>query len=92
MTWTRAELDSLIAEFEQDLLAYKQALDSVQRRRLEVEDTHHAEYFSKSSGCQAVTHVLIMNIASTEGLIEDLKRNKEELPPDRPALQLVKEA
>ena len=90
MSWTRKEIDELIGEFQRDLVAYKGALDQIQRRRLEVEDQGHAQYFNNSSGCQALTHVLIMNVSQTEGVIEDLKKNREELPEDRPALKLVK--
>ena len=89
MTWTRREIDELIVEFEQDLLAYKGALDCLQRRRAEAEDSKHTEYFNSSSGCLAAVHVLIMNVSGTEGIIEDLKKNRDELPVDKPLLQLV---
>lgn len=91
MTWTRREIDTLIVEFEKDLSAYKGALDFIQRRRVEVEDSPHADFFNKSSGCVALTHLLIMNVSSTEGILEDLKNNRDKLPPDRPELKLVTE-
>jgi hypothetical protein len=91
VTWTRREIDALIGEFEADLIAYKEAFDVLQRRSIEVENSTHAEFFSRSSGCLASIHVLIMNISSTEGIIEDLRKNRDEMPVDRPPLTLVKE-
>jgi hypothetical protein len=89
MSWTQKEVDELIAEFEKDLQAYQGAVDFIQRRRLEVEDSGHSQHFNGSSGCQAVSHVLVMNISRTEGIIEDLKMNRDKLPADRPSLKLV---
>lgn len=79
MTWTREELDELIQECELDLRAYKGALDRIQQRKADVEGSSHEAFFTKSSGCQATIHVLIMNISSTEGIIEDLMENREKL-------------
>lgn len=90
MTWTRKEIDELIVEFRRDLRAYEGAMDNLQRRRLEVEDSGHAQHFNESCGCQAVSHVLVMNISRTEGIIEDLQKNRNGLPIDKPALELVK--
>lgn len=91
MTLTKKDADVFIAEFRKDLDAYRTALDLVQRRRLEAEQNGHDQYFSKSSGCVALTHLLIMNVSQTEGIIEDLLKNREELPDARPALELVKD-
>lgn len=91
MNWTKQEVDALATEFGKDLTVFKDAFDAIQRRRSEVEGTGHAEYFSQSSGVTALTHVLIMNMASTEGLIEDLKKNRDSLPDERPRLQIVED-
>ncbi len=89
MSWTKQEVDALAVEFGKDLVVFRDAFDAIQRRRAEIEGTGHAEYFSQSSGVTALFHVLIMNIASTEGLIEDLKKNRDKLPDERPRLLLV---
>lgn len=77
MTWTQGEIEHLIGEYEEDLLAYKMAYDSLIHRMSVVEGTLQETRFSKTSGCQAAVHVLIMNIASTEGILEDLRTNLE---------------
>jgi hypothetical protein len=91
MSWTKQEVDALAAEFRKDLAVFTSALDTIQRRRFEVEGTGHEEYFSKSSGVTALTHLLIMVMSSTEGIIEDLKKNRDGLPDERPRLKLVQD-
>lgn len=90
MTLTKADATQLIQEFQKDLEVYRAALDLVQRRRLETENSAHDQYFSKSAGNIALVHLLIMNLSQTEGIIEDLIRNREELPDRRTNLELIK--
>lgn len=91
MSVTKADADAFIVEFEKDLAVYQGAIEALSKRRLEVEGTAHEEYFTKGSGVIALHHLLIMNIARVEGILEDLRANRETLPEARPPLQLVKD-
>lgn len=90
MSVTKRDADQFIEQFEKDRDVFVAALDAVQRRKLEVEGTTHEELFTKSSGVVALAHLLIMNLAQTDGILDNLRNQRDELP-DAPALRLVGE-
>lgn len=86
---TKKDADEFIEEFQKDLAVFHTAYNCLRRRCLETEDTGHDRYFGKSSGVIALSHLLIMNIAQVEGILDDLRAKRSELPDQ--ALRLVEQ-
>lgn len=80
------ELDELILEYEKDLVSFQDAFDVLEDRAREREESGSKADFVEWPGYLAAKNALIMSIVRLEGLLEDLRTNRER----QTVLKLVK--
>ena len=86
---TRTEIVDELREVEQDLRAYRQARDALQRRINEMEGTPRQEIFLQWAVTQVVMNSLIIATVRCEGLIEDYRQVLETMDAPDNVVALV---